>query len=87
MRLCNRVALLNKGVLIECGTLEAVCGKYSTTNTVEILLKNGSKITLANDATSADKITILFKTEQIVSIHSSEPDLETVFLSLMSGVQ
>lgn len=82
MKLCDNIALLNNGVIMEYGAPDAVCRKYNSINTVEILLKDGSEISLPNSPESADVIAEYFRTGQVETIHSSEPDLEEVFLSV-----
>ena len=82
MKLCDNIALLNNGVIMEYGAPDVVCRKYNSLDTIEILLKDGSKVTLPNNAESADEIAGYFKTGQVETIHSSEPDLEAVFLSV-----
>jgi ABC-2 type transport system ATP-binding protein len=80
--LCDRVALLNSGVIIECDAPDALCRKYNTEKSISILLKDGKKATLPNDNTSATQISEYFKQNLVESIHSSEPNLETVFIAL-----
>ena len=85
MSLCDRVALLSEGVLIENDAPDEICRKYNLENSLHILLKNGERVVLPNTADSQTTISEYMKTEQIISIHSSEPNLEDVFLSVMKG--
>ena len=85
MNLCDRVALLSEGVLIENDAPDEICRKYNLENSLHILLKNGERVILPNTADSQTTISEYMKNEQIVSIHSSEPNLEDVFLSVMKG--
>ena len=85
MSLCDRVALLSQGVLIENDAPDEICRKYNLENSLHILLKNGERVILPNTADSQETISEYMKNEQIVSIHSSEPNLEDVFLSVMKG--
>lgn len=85
MSLCDRVALLCDGILIENDAPDEICRKYNLENALHIILKNGEKVVLPNTAESQSKISEYMKNEQIVSIHSSEPDLEDVFFSVMKG--
>lgn len=82
MKLCDNIALLYEGLIIEYGKPADICYKYNEVNMVDILLKDGSSIKLPNKAESADQIFSYFQNEQVEAIHSSEPDLETVFLSI-----
>lgn len=81
-KLCNNVALLCGGKIVEYGNPQAICSKYNSLNVIDITLKNGKKIRLPNSPESADKIKQLVESESIKSIHSSEPNLENVFLHL-----
>lgn len=81
MKLCDEVALLNEGVIVEQGSPKALCQKYNDKNTIHIQVKNGDTMQCLNDANHAHIIADLMKQEQIVSIHSSEPSLEDVFIA------
>lgn len=81
-KLCDYVALLHEGKIVEYGNPEEICRKYNHQNKIKILLKNGDEVTLQNESKAAPKIQELFALEQVESIHSTEPNLETVFLEL-----
>lgn len=81
-QLCDHVALLNAGQIVEYGEPEAVCRKHNQKSTISILLASGEQMQLPNDHSSGEKIAALFQKERITSIHSSEPNLETVFIAL-----
>ena len=84
MKLCDKVAFLYGGKIIEFGAPDDICHKYNEVDTVEIVLRDGSIVNLANKAESADTIAAYFQKEQVKTIHSSEPNLETVFLSVIN---
>lgn len=81
-KLCDNVALLNEGVIVECGKPDALCRKYNTSKSIKLLLKTGQDIELPCDGTSAKAIADYFADDMVESIHSSEPNLETVFIKL-----
>lgn len=81
-RLCDHVALLNDGRIVEYGVPEELCRKYNTQNIITILCKDKSIVKLKNTRENADKIMGYFQDECVESIHSSEPNLETVFVEL-----
>lgn len=81
-KLCDHVALLHEGEIVEYGNPEEICRKYNHQNRIKILLKSGDEVTLQNESKAAGKIQELFEAEQVESIHSTEPNLETVFLEL-----
>lgn len=78
--LCDHIALLHQGKIIEYGTPEEICKKYNSLNQITIVRKNGETITLNNDKSCLPQLTALIEQEDISTIHSTEPDLETVFL-------
>ena len=80
--LCDNVALLNEGNIVEYGHPDAICRKYNNVNSINILLKNGEKITLPNNNNSSEQIASYFRENNIEAIHSTEPNLETVFITL-----
>lgn len=81
-KLCDYIFLLNEGNIVEAGVPEEICRKYNLENTIEFVLKSGEKRVLQNKKENADAFFEMMKEESIVSIHSSEPDLEKVFLHL-----
>lgn len=80
--LCDHVALLNEGHIIEYGKPAEVCRKYNHLNQLQVTLKGGELISLKNSSGSAIAIKEYLEKEQIESIHSTEPTLETVFIEL-----
>jgi ABC-2 type transport system ATP-binding protein len=81
-KLCDNVALLNEGVIVEYGAPETLCRKHNTSKQVKILLKSGQETELPCDSSSAKTIADYFANDQVESIRSSEPNLETVFIKL-----
>lgn len=81
-RLCDHAALLNDGRIVEYGVPEELCRKYNTQNIITILCKDKSMVELKNTKDNAGRIMEYFQEECVESIHSSEPNLETVFMEL-----
>lgn len=81
-KLCDRVGLLYQGKIVECGKPKAVCAKYDHQRQIGIMLESGRKILLQNGPDAAEKIKQLLLTERIAEIHTTEPNLEKVFLEL-----
>lgn len=80
--LCDNVALLNEGLIIEYGTPTDICRKYNHLNKLQLILKDGENISLENSRSSASQMKEYLEKELIEAIHSTEPTLETVFLEL-----
>lgn len=81
-KLCDHVALLNQGEIVEFGTPHEICGRYNHQNKLVIQTKDGEEVTLSNQAESALALADYMSKEQVQSIHSTEPNLETVFIEL-----
>jgi len=81
-KLCDNVALLNEGKIVEYGAPDEICRMYNPNKIVSVLLKDGQTLELPIDKTSSPKIAEMFENELVESIHSSEPNLETVFIQL-----
>lgn len=81
-RLCGHIALLDRGKIIEYGVPEEICRKYDRNHSIAVLLKSGEQVIVPNTKASAGQIRSYLEAEQIVSIHSREPDLENVFIQL-----
>lgn len=81
-KLCNHVALLNEGTIVEYGEPKVLCHKYNKENKITVTTKDKIEITLSNHPSDAEKIYDLLREGIVESIHSSEPNLETVFLTL-----
>ena len=81
-KLCDTVALLNEGVIVDRGAPEEICRRFNHQKKIVHHLKTGEDVELPHSKESADKIRELMEEETIETIHSSEPTLETVFLEL-----
>lgn len=80
--LCDHIALLSEGNIIEYGIPADICRKYNHLNKLQVTLKGGEMILMENDGTSAPRIKEYLEKEWIQAIHSTEPTLESVFLEL-----
>ena len=81
-KLCDNVALLNEGVIVEKGNPEEVCRKYNHQKKIKIHLTSGEDMELDHNREAASEIECLLSDGILETIHSSEPTLETVFLEL-----
>ena len=80
--LCDHIALLSEGNIIENGAPADICRKYNHLNKLQVTLKGGEMILVENNGTSALRIKEYLEKELIQAIHSTEPTLESVFLEL-----
>lgn len=81
-KLCNRVAFLNEGQIVEMGNPEDLKLKYITDDIQVILKDDTKKIFLKNNRENGDKIKNWMEEGQLLSIHTLEPSLEKIFLNL-----
>lgn len=81
-KLCDRLALLFEGKLVEYGKPADICSKYNHQKQIRLLLHDGREMILPNTKESAKTIEHYMEQEQIETIHSTEPNLETVFMEL-----
>lgn len=80
--LCDRVAMLNEGCIVECDTPQDICVRYNHLNKITLVTKNHERYVFENTKASAKQIFDFMEKEQIQSIHSSEPTLGNVFIAL-----
>lgn len=80
--LCDTVALLNEGMIVEQGAPKEICRKYNHQKRLRIHLTTGEDRDLPQNPTSAEEVSALLLAGAVETIHSSEPSLETVFLEL-----
>ena len=81
-KLCDKVALLNEGKIIEEGKPDEICRKYDHNRKIMIHLADGENLELNREERSAEKIGELLREGKLETIHSTEPNLESVFLEL-----
>ena len=79
-RICDRVAIMDKGKLLALGTVGEIIEKHGGSNRILVTLPNGEEsITLGNPT---DAIRSMARLSDIVSFRTEQPSLETVFLNL-----
>ena len=81
-KLCDHIALLHEGRIVEYGSPQEICRRYNHQKKLLIHLTDGRSIELPHDETSAQQIAELIRSGQAETIHTSEPNLETVFMEL-----
>ncbi|MDV4149441.1 ABC transporter ATP-binding protein [Clostridium sp. AL.422] len=81
-KLCNYVALLNEGRIVEFGTPQDICLRYNNNKQYDVLLESKEKVVLDQSSSSAEKIKEWLLADEIAAIHSCEPTLEDVFLTV-----
>ncbi|MCJ1989602.1 ABC transporter ATP-binding protein [Lactococcus piscium] len=74
--ICDEIALLHQGKIIEAGAPQAVIDKYSDKGKVVIRFQNGKSITVPQEETAN------YLAQHISSIHTSEATLASIFIQL-----
>ena len=78
--LCNRLALLSKGKLVEVGSPHEIIQKYNTDKKVRLEYEDLTTKTVAFEELQGG-----MDLANVISIHSCEPTLEDVFITLTGG--
>ncbi|SPN75081.1 ABC transporter ATP-binding protein [Brochothrix thermosphacta] len=81
-KLCDNVALLFQGEIVESGKPKEVCLKYNTSKAYKVLLNDGTQVELQNTKEDMQKLTDWLSADEVMTLHSTEPILETVFLTV-----
>lgn len=81
-KLCDRIALLDKGRIIESGAPTEVCRRHNHLKQIALHLSDGRDVSLPAVPSSAQIISEYISEGVVETIHSSEPDLESVFMEL-----
>lgn len=81
-KLCDNIALLNEGVIVEFGTPQEICLRYNTDKKYRVLLSDNQDLMLDQNEESTSRIMKWMNSNKLESIHSCEPTLETVFLTV-----
>lgn len=84
-KLCDNIALLNDGKIVEYGNPEELCRKYSKDKKYKIHLKSGVDMELSHNKDDIKKLICYIENDEIDTIHTDEPDLESIFMSLTGG--
>ena len=81
-KLCNNIALLNEGKIVEYGSPEEICRRYDHQRMLKIHLSDGRDMQLPHHRDSATALAELIAGGKAETIHTTEPNLETVFMEL-----
>ncbi|HBA50137.1 MAG TPA: ABC transporter ATP-binding protein [Lachnospiraceae bacterium] len=81
-KLCDRVALLHDGEIVEFGSTQEICLKFNRNKRYTVLLQGGEELVLEQNGENIRKISQWMERDEILRIHSCEPTLETVFLEV-----
>lgn len=80
--LCDEVALLHEGHIVESGAPHDICRRYDHLKTIRVETQAGKILEFPNSTQGLTGICQLSEKEPLASVHTSEPNLEKVFLEL-----
>lgn len=75
-KLCDKIALLHQGKIVEYGAPQAIIDKYSDENVMIVRYHSGQTITVPKEETYK------YLGIEVASIHSKESSLESIFIEL-----
>lgn len=81
-KLCDNIALLCDGKIVEYGGPQELCRKYNREKKFVLHLKDGSDRTLDYTEEAAEQIKNYINRGELETIHSTEPSLEIIFMEL-----
>lgn len=81
-KLCDNIIMINDGKIAERGEPKEICRRYDRLRMLKIHLTNGEDIQIPHNENAADKVAELLRSGRAQTIHTTEPDLETVFTEL-----
>lgn len=81
MKLCDSIAILNKGTIVEYGIPSEICSRYNRKRSITITYQDGSVDNVDNDVFKE----FSFSDKKILTIHSNEPKLEDVYMEILRG--
>ncbi len=81
-KLCDYIVMINDGSVVEQGSPKEICRRYNHQRMLKIHLSCGGDIELPHNKGSAERVSELIKDGSAETIHTTEPNLETVFMEL-----
>ena len=81
-KLCDHIALLNEGHIIEYGAPDEICRRYNHKKKITIHLTDGTDLQIPQNEAAADTVAQLLRSGRAETIHTTEPNLEAVFMEL-----
>ena len=85
-KLCDHLVLLNEGKIVERGEPKELCLRYDHQKRIELVTTDGECFSMGMNKEDADEtsrqIAAYLKDGKLSTIHSKEPNLETVFMEL-----
>lgn len=81
-QMCDRIALLHEGHIVESGTPKEICLRHCTSRMVDVELIDGTRLVLESKTLVSQLSEKVGYSNEVMRIHSNEPTLEDVFIRL-----
>lgn len=81
-KLCDNIIMINEGKIAEQGCPQEICRRYNHQRMLKIHLSDGTDIQIPHNENASEKVAELLKNGRAEAIHTTEPNLETVFMEL-----
>ncbi|MDI9498422.1 MAG: ABC transporter ATP-binding protein [Bacillota bacterium] len=81
-KLCDRLALLDRGTIIEQGSPREICLRHNTEKRFRLMTTAGDELEFGSTADEYDRLCRLLMRHEVETIHSCEPTLEDVFVKV-----
>lgn len=81
-KLCDNLVMINEGKIAEQGNPQEICRRYDHQRMLLVHLTDGTDRTVPHRKSAAAEIAKWIENGQLETIHSTEPNLETVFMEL-----
>lgn len=81
-KLCDYIVMINEGGVVERGNPKEICRRYNHQRMLKIHLCGGGDIEIPHSKDAAERVSQLIRDGSAETIHTTEPNLETVFMEL-----
>ncbi len=81
-KLCNNIVMINEGKIAEQGCPREICRRYNHQRMLKMHLSDGTDIQIPHNENASEIVAELLKNGRAEAIHTTEPNLETVFMEL-----
>lgn len=81
-KLCDKIALLDKGHIIEFGSPKDICLRHNTDKKYKVELTNKEVLILEHQEEDLKQLETLLLNDEVETLHSCEPSLEDVFIKV-----
>ena len=81
-KLCGEIVMINEGKVVERGNPKEICRRYNHQRMLKIHLSDGTDMQFPNKSETAERVAELIQKGLAETIHTTEPNLETVFMEL-----